>query len=292
MLKCKKERIEVRHILAHFCKFSAVLATIGGVGMAHADQAPNPRSATVANVATGRAEGRVVKRGAETNANLVSNPSRSAVRRDAVVSSRDVSINKKKTVRSAVNARMQPARSATVARSGTINMGRAAIPGVGANTARSAANVISGMDRAASRARATAVFTDISKIGGGYSECREAYATCMDQFCANANDTYRRCFCSSRFTEFRDMEFAMDQAKVLLQKFEDNNLNAVDKTAAEVDAMYSATVGEAAIKKDTSGTQSILNEISDLLSGKKKAEPVNNNSLSMGVISLDFFNRY
>jgi hypothetical protein len=92
----------------------------------------------------------------------------------------------------------------------------------------------------------------------------------MDQFCANANDTYRRCFCSSKFTEFRDTEAALDQAKVLLQRFEDNNLNAVDKTAAEVNAMYTATVGEDAIKNDVSGAQSILNEIGDLLAGRKK----------------------
>ena len=290
MLKCKKERIDVKHILTHFCKFSAVLATIGGVGFAHADQAPNPRSATVTNVASGRSEGRVVKRGAGTNANVVANTSRSAVRRDASVASRDVAMDKKKTARSATAARVQPGRSATVARSGAINAGRAAMPGVGANAARSAASVISGLARAASRARATAVFSDISKIGGGYSECRDAYATCMDQFCANANDTYRRCFCSSRFTEFRDMEWAMDQAKVLLQKFEDNNLNAVDKTAAEVNAMYTATVGEAAIKNDTSGAQSILNEIGDLLSGKKKATSSNaaTSSSSMGIMSLDF----
>ena len=51
---------------------------------------------------------------------------------------------------------------------------------------------------------------------------------------------------------------------ILLAQFEDNNLNAVDKTAAEVDAMYSATIGEAAIKNDTSAAQSVLNEIGDL----------------------------
>ena len=64
----------------------------------------------------------------------------------------------------------------------------------------------------AGKARATAVFSDISKIGGGYASCRESYSTCMDQMCANANDTYRRCFCSERFTKFRDTENALDQA--------------------------------------------------------------------------------
>lgn len=142
----------------------------------------------------------------------------------------------------------------------------------------------------ASMARATALFDDTSKIGGGYSECRDAYATCMDQFCGKANETYRRCFCSSRFLDFRDTEEALDQAKVLLQAFEDNNLNAVDKTAAEVDAMYTASVGEAAIKNDTSGAQSILNEIGDLLAGKKRSATSSaaTSTSSMGVMSLDF----
>lgn len=290
MLECKKERIEVRNIFANFCKFSALLAAVVCADVASADQAPNPRSATVANVAPARADGAVVKRGGGKAASVVSDSSRSSVRRPMVVQSRNADSEKKKTARTALDVRQgTPAlmRSATGARS-AVGTGRGAT-----NNARSAINTVkSGFARAATKARATAVFSDISKIGGGYSDCRDAYATCMDQFCANANDTYRRCFCSARFTEFYDMEQAMDQAKVLLQRFEDNNLNAVDKTAEEVDAMYSATVGEAAIKKDTSGAQSILNEIGDLLSGKKKAvsssATTTANSGSLGVISLDF----
>ena len=170
-------------------------------------------------------------------------------------------------------SRSAVARSATMAR------------GANTNAARSATALVGGASRA-SLSRATAVFSDISKIGGGYANCRDAYATCMDQFCAQANDTYRRCFCSQRFTEFRDTESALDQAKTLLMQFEDNNLNAVDKTAAEVNAMYSATVGEAAIKNDTSGAAKILDEIGDLLSGKKKATNTSNSG-SLGIMSLD-----
>ena len=140
-----------------------------------------------------------------------------------------------------------------------------------------------------SMARATAVFTDVSKIGGGYAGCRDAYATCMDQFCATANDKYRRCFCSSRFTDFSDTEAALDQAKTLLMRFEDNNLNAVDKTAAEVNAMYSATVGEAAIKNDTSGAAEILSQIGDLLTGKTKVNKTQQkvSSFTLGSLNLD-----
>ena len=284
----------MKNTFSHFFGFSAFLSAVLGCGFAVADQAPNPRSTVVFNATSGRSDSNVVKRGSDSNANVVSKAARSTVRRPtAVVSRNATNAGQKKTARNAQNVRTAtPAiiRNATISRSAkSANVSRAATMSPDSARARNAVNAVNGLTRAASKARATAVFSDISKIGGGYAACRDSYATCMDQFCANANDTYRRCYCSSRFTDFRDMENAMDQAKVLLQRFEDNNLNAVDKTADEVKAMYSATVGEAAIKNDTSAAQNILNEIGDLLSGKKKAQPQNNNSsTSLGTISLDF----
>ncbi len=152
----------------------------------------------------------------------------------------------------------------------------------GKNTVLSTSNI----SRSA-KIRATALFNDVSKIGSGYAGCRDSYATCMDQICGQANETYRRCFCSSRFAQFRDTEAALDEAMIMLQQFEDNNLNAVDKTAAEVNAMYSATVGEEAIKKDTSASAKKLAEINDLLSGKKSASSTKS-STSLGILDLDF----
>ena len=185
------------------------------------------------------------------------------------------------------------AGGATKSRAASMNLARSlAGTHTGASAARSAM-IWGGTSRAgvsrAGTSRATAVFSDISKIGGGYATCRDAYATCMDQFCANANDTYRRCFCSERFTEFRDTEDKLDQATLMLMQFQDNNLNAVDKTAAEVNAMYSATEGERAIKNDVSGAAQLLNNISDMLSGKKSSSSYKNSSTtSLGVLSLDF----
>ena len=264
-----------------FVRFSALLTAMFGVSSVGASQMPNPRSATSVNVAPQRAGGSAVPRGDRENNQTVVNSARSSVRsaRTQTADARGTTV-----ARSATNA-----RSATAARVATANGARsAAIARSAMNNSRGANVSSSGLARAASRARATAVFTDISKIGGGYATCREAYATCMDQFCANANDTYRRCYCSERFTEFRDTELALDEAKNLLMQFEDNNLNAIDKTAAEVDAMYSATIGEAAIKKDTSGAQKTLDAIGDLLSGKKKASTGKSASTSLGIMSLDF----
>lgn len=269
----------------NFFRFSAVLTALCVVGNVGAVVPQNPRSATKTNVAPQRADGVAVSRGDGGNAD-VSVVSRSAVRRATGTQAR-----------SGTNVVAGTGRS--VARTGAtqvervpVSNARSAVAGVSrsATNARSATNMSKPGVSRASMARATAVFDDISKIGGGYSACRESYATCMDQFCAKANDTYRRCFCSARFMDFRDAEYAMDEAKTLLMQFEDNSLFAVDKTAAEVNAMYSATVGEAAIKKDTSAAAGILADINDLLTGKRKSNSsVSSGSYSsLGVLNLDF----
>ena len=288
MLKYRKERIKVKNLFANFVGFTALLMCCG---VANAEQMPNPRSAASVGASGARASSRVVGRGDGSNARVVSkNNARAAVARVGTVSAR----NSAKTVapvvaRGAVKQNKIARSSAVVSpsRSAAMTVARIAHQ-VGQSKARNAGVVSGGgLARAGAMSRATAVFSDISKIGGGYSKCRDAYATCMDQFCANANDTYRRCYCSQRFVEFRDAEAAMDEAKTLLMQFEDNNLNAVDKTAAEVNAMYSATIGEAAIKKDTSGAQRILDEIGDLLSGKKKSTPANTTS-AMNLMDVNF----
>lgn len=260
-----------------FVRFSALLTAMFGVSVAGATSAPNPRSAT-AGVAVSRGGANTAVRGGAEKAGVISRTT--AIRAGANDSRGAASTTKAGVARTAAirtganDSRGETgATKAGVARTATVRAG-----------ATSARSVVPGR---ASRARATAVFTDISKIGGGYAACREAYATCMDQFCATANDTYRRCYCSEKFTEIRNTEAALDEARNLLARFEDNSLNAVDKTAAEVDAMYSATVGEAAIKQDTSAAQQTLNQISDLLSGKKTVA-VNNSTTSLGILSLDF----
>ena len=164
---------------------------------------------------------------------------------------------------------------------------RAAVSSARSATGAKSENNVS---RVNNKARLTAVFNDVSKIGGGYSSCRDSYATCMDQFCASANDTYRRCYCSNRFTDFRDTTEALDTALTMLADFQNTNLDAVDKSAAEVNAMYTASEGEAAIKRDTSASQKLLNNISDILSGKKsnyyKKSSYSNSSGSTGVLDV------
>lgn len=293
---------------------TAVLSVVCG---AYAEQAPNPRGGTVVSsstatdttsgAATARStSSRVVRTNLSatdsgltvTGRSAANSVSRSATARPSVTVARTASVQPATsnvvTGRSGTVLQMAPttgmnaSRSATTARTASSNVISGASHST-ASTARAASsNSVVGLSRAAT-ARATAVFSDISAIGGGYAKCREAYATCMDQFCANANDTYRRCICSARYDEFRNTENAIDQALNLLAQFEDNNLNAVGLSAEEVAAMYSATEGEMAIKNDTSAAANMLAEISDLLSGKSSSTSSSGTSgTSLGLLTVDF----
>ena len=257
-------------------KISAVAVCIPAVSFGA--QAPNPRGA-------GNARNSAVVDGSDVN---------TSIRRSATtVIARSAALNNRKD-KKVVSSRSANVRAARPVVSGSVQSRAATVSGNSAKkTARSATVKSIGkkssanLSRAA-KARATAVYNDVTKIGGGYTSCHDAYATCMDQFCANANDTYRRCFCSDRFTGFRDTADALDQALTMLAEFQDNNLNAVDKTAAEVNAMYTASEGEAAIKRDTSASQKLLDNISNILSGKKSfSRNTGNNSL--GVLDFSSF---
>jgi len=235
----------------------------------HAAQAPNPRGMAAPQRQTGpvyQAATAPASPAATTPA-ATTTPTTSAVSaaatapradaqsRRAVARPVPVSVSPRVAVSSLPGLAAPGAVMARAARNATT-----AIPG-GVITARSATP-------AATTARATAIFNDMSKMGTGYAQCYEAYNTCMDQFCAGANNIFRRCFCSDKFKQFRNTESAIDQAKSLLVEFNDNNLNAVDKTPEEVKAMYSATAGEKALKRDTSAASKMLAQIEDLLSGK------------------------
>lgn len=286
------------------CKFSAVFAAFCMTGDVFANQAQSARTASnvVSSARYSSAEGK--RATANAGSSVVARSSagretatRVATRKSAKIVNRADTPNVSRTAsvsRSAVNSRqgnvVETRGNVSSARSASALSGTARSAGTtrGDNwLSRSAAQAVGASH--ATRARATAIFDDVTKMGTGYAACRDAYSTCMDQLCGKANETYRRCFCSSKFADFRDTEYALEDAKTLLMQFEDNSLNAIDKTKEEVDAMYSPTIGEKAIKKDTSAAQKTLDEISELLTGKrKKASTVTTTtSTSTGLISLD-----
>ena len=142
-------------------------------------------------------------------------------------------------------------------------------------TGRARAGTVSNASRAATnsaRARATVVNTANSKtFGTGYNTCRDAYFTCMDQFCATSDDTYRRCICSSRLNEIKSKQRALGQSAEQLQDFKDLNIEAIPKTPAEVKAMLTASEGEmvSSVIRDKSASIAQLNGISAVLSKAK-----------------------
>lgn len=108
-------------------------------------------------------------------------------------------------------------------------------------------------------------------FGTGYNTCRDAYFTCMDQFCGTANDTYRRCVCSSKLSTVQGRERALNQSSNKLQDFHSLNMAVIDKSADEVNAMISASAGELfqSTAKDTSAAALQLSGINDVLSKSK-----------------------
>ena len=108
-------------------------------------------------------------------------------------------------------------------------------------------------------------------FGVEYENCRNAYFTCMDQFCANIDDSYRRCICSSRLSEIKQKETALSQTSDSLNNFHDFNLDVITKSTAEVNAMTHATDGEqmATLNKDNSSSNKKLSALGDVLAKAK-----------------------
>lgn len=167
------------------------------------------------------------------------------------------------------NKQITQRSSVPVAQKSVINSARTSIPRTSVrnsattNTARSATQTI---------ARAGTTYNLTSETFGlDYNTCRDAYFTCMDQFCAKQNDTYRRCVCSSKMADIQERERALSQASGSIEDFKSLNMEVIDKSAEEVQAMIKASEGEtyASNFKDTSGSASQLSGISKVLADAK-----------------------
>ncbi|MBR5904426.1 MAG: hypothetical protein IKZ49_02720 [Alphaproteobacteria bacterium] len=126
--------------------------------------------------------------------------------------------------------------------------------------------------------RASVATKTTKTFGAEYTNCRDSYFSCMDQFCAIQNETYRRCVCSSRLKEIQGTEKKLSQTNDSLKDFQDINIDAISKTADEVHAMGSASEGEAAMKKDKSESAKTLSNISNVLKDTKKSSTSSSDS--------------
>lgn len=244
----RDESAVVRTASNNLPSVSTVSRAAGGTMIASRASAPTVSSRGAASTASSRSSASVVSRAATSRAASTATASRTST---------------------------NTPRTATVSRAATSRAASSNVSRAATNTARTGATVNATLSGAASRAatsRAATISAATSNtFGTGYNACRDAYFTCMDQFCATANDSYRRCVCSSRLTEIQDRERALNQTSDQLQNFTNFNIDAISKTAAEVKAMSTATAGEAVAStaKDTSASASALAGIVDVLSGTK-----------------------
>ncbi|MDR0319294.1 MAG: hypothetical protein LBH81_00955 [Rickettsiales bacterium] len=124
-----------------------------------------------------------------------------------------------------------------------------------------------------------------------YGACKDSYSECMDQFCANASDTYKKCICSDKYLDLAAQKEALESAENSLQDFGAMNLNMIQMTEREVNAVLEGTEGERAAegKTDESANAQKLNDILGSLgagnAGKKssKLDSLGGTTFSMDV---------
>ncbi|MCQ2562351.1 MAG: hypothetical protein MJ158_01920 [Alphaproteobacteria bacterium] len=105
-----------------------------------------------------------------------------------------------------------------------------------------------------------------TRTGETYNICKTAFFTCMDQFCTQKNDTYRRCSCSDRVYEFEDITKTFQSANEQLTAFTEN-LDVVGLTTEQVMAMKTASEGEEGLLADKSASKQLLQAIMNSING-------------------------
>lgn len=154
------------------------------------------------------------------------------------------------------------------------------------NTARSATTV-------SPRATTTAAAVDLTetRTGAAYEQCKNAYFTCMDQFCQLKNDDYRRCSCSDRVLELAEIRDVMQDAGDQLTVFNEN-LDTVGMTAAQATAMKTASEGENALTSDKSASKALLQAIMNSIRGEDTTVGGKFNDLNSINLSFDTANAF
>lgn len=112
----------------------------------------------------------------------------------------------------------------------------------------------------------------IAESQKNYTQCKEVYYSCMDEFCANKDSQLKRCACSARINDFEDIKTTLTQTEEQLQDF-NQRLLSVNMDAEDAAAMMTATEGELAYgQDDESESKKILDEIAKKLSDETSSE--------------------
>ena len=105
-----------------------------------------------------------------------------------------------------------------------------------------------------------------TRTGEQYEICKNAYFTCMDQFCSLKNDDYRRRSCSNRINGLATARDALVETGEQITIFTEN-LDTVGMTAAQASAMHKASDGETALITDNSASKALLQAIMNSIRG-------------------------
>ena len=133
--------------------------------------------------------------------------------------------------------------------------------------------------------------TTETRTGAEYEQCKEAFFSCMDQFCELKNDSFKRCSCNDRIFDFQEISETYQQANDRLVEFSEN-LDVVGMTYEQAQAMKTASEGEDALSEDKSASKQLLQAIMNSIKGGDTSVGGKYKDLNSVIISADMSNAF
>ena len=130
-----------------------------------------------------------------------------------------------------------------------------------------------------------------TRTGAEYEQCKEAFFSCMDQFCELKNDSFKRCSCNDRVFDFQEISETYQNANERLIEFSEN-LDVVGMTYDQAVAMKTASEGEDALSEDKSASKQLLQAIMNSIKGGDTSVGGKYKDLNSVTISSDMSNAF
>lgn len=139
-------------------------------------------------------------------------------------------------------------------------------------------------------ARAASAVTE-TRTGAEYEQCKSAYFSCMDQFCALKNDSFKRCSCNDRVFDIMETQNVLQDANQKLTAFNES-LDAVGLSTAQATAMRTSSDGENALTSDSSASKALLTAIMNSIRGEDASVGGKFSDLNSINITMDTTNAF
>jgi len=130
-----------------------------------------------------------------------------------------------------------------------------------------------------------------TRTGAIYEKCKNAYFSCMDQFCMLKNDDYRRCSCNDRVVDLMELRNNLSETNTKLTEFNEN-LDVVGMTRGQATAMHTESDGESALTADVSASKALLQAILNSIRGDDANVGGKMSDLNSVNISMDTANAF